>query len=412
MKNILRNNHKYIFNLILFLSAFAFMQCGKEPQAILYDDPKYNGAANPVVNNVVPKDSAWTVIDTISINGNNFSNKIEENFVYFNNIKGNIISASSTLLKVITPDYPKDSITIKVIVQNAEKYAEVKNYKLGEAIGTFYPFKTEQQPYTGTFDKNGNFYVSLVVNGVGSGIKKIDAAKNITDYAPKGGETFWYSIKFGNAGSQLYGVRGVKAIFKINPGQTPSAWVTSAAGLNDDIYDFDFDQSGKMWAAGSGNNVYYVNPTSPNPVTPFPFSASIKSVRVFGNYFYVGGKYNNKEGVWRFPINGTTLGSVENYFELLSISDSSSVQAITFDAAGNLYIGTNGKYPILVVKVNKSASYLYPGSLLPKAQYFAWGEGKYILYTKVPEDTRIDPNQTIRRVFTFNNSAPYYGLQF
>jgi IPT/TIG domain. len=77
------------------------------------EDPNYpeniwdeddQGNASPSISSVEPEEAAFAGIDTLTINGQNFSENASANLVYFNNMLGEVISATSTSLKVVTPN--------------------------------------------------------------------------------------------------------------------------------------------------------------------------------------------------------------------------------------------------------------------------------------------------------------------
>ena len=65
-------------------------------------DEEDQGKSTPLVTEIQPYDGAFAGIDTIIINGQNFSEDISENLVFFNGMTGTVINASTTSLNVIT----------------------------------------------------------------------------------------------------------------------------------------------------------------------------------------------------------------------------------------------------------------------------------------------------------------------
>ena len=91
------------------------------------EDPNYpeniwdendQGNPSPSISSVEP-DAAFAGIDTLTISGQNFSENTSENLVYFNNMLGEVVNATSTSLSVITPNLVSDSVQIRVAVQGA-----------------------------------------------------------------------------------------------------------------------------------------------------------------------------------------------------------------------------------------------------------------------------------------------------
>ena len=67
------------------------------------EDPNYpeniwdeddQGNASPSISSVEPEEAAFAGIDTLTINGQNFSENSSANLVYFDNMLGNVINAT------------------------------------------------------------------------------------------------------------------------------------------------------------------------------------------------------------------------------------------------------------------------------------------------------------------------------
>lgn len=380
-------------------------------------NPTFSNTLAPVITSVSPSDSAFAGVDELTITGSNFATSAESMAVYFNNVKATILSTDANKVVVKAPNLVKDTIKIKISKFNTDKLSNSFQYKLISATITFKEFKFNDTPYSLTYDKLGDVYVSYTVDSIGTGIKKIAPDGTVTDFAPKGAETYWTCLKFGQSGD-LYAARGVRGIFKIAQNALAATWVSSANGIGT-ISDFDFDQNGMMWAAGNNASIYRVNQTK--NVKPFAFNANIRSVRVFNNYLYVGGAKNGVEGVWRFQIiNSDSLGISEEYYDYTATYPTGTIRGITFSADGDLYIGTDGVELIVKVKPDKSSQILFSGVLNPsnkcKFNSFVWRSGDiylYLLRHAVNLNDTATPPESIIKVNTLNNlgGAPYYGIQ-
>lgn len=201
----------------------------------------------------------------------------------------------------------------------------------------------------------------------------------------------------------MYCTAGRPFLFSIPAGGGTSKIWLSGHGLGI-MNDLDFDQLGNLWAAGAG--IYRLRRDS--TVTAYPFVGTIRAVRVFQGYLYVGGLRDSLEQVWRFPISaGGDLGAEESYFNLSSIygPNSYGVQALTFSSDGDLYVGTDGPDGIFLVHADKTSEPLYPGVLSPTASSFAWGAGPSLFFSR----TSASLTQTLVKLNTQKTSAPYYG---
>jgi hypothetical protein len=413
IKNI---TYKYINFLLLVISAVVLYSCTEEPTETMWEKNKNSGnSANPEISyvDVVSKGwpapgesgSYWASIDTIAIHGKNFGLDTTNQWVYFNLTKATIVSFSDTLLYVKTPALVSDTITVKIVKGTAEKWITT-SLKLKEAIGTYWYYGSNDTVTALTFSKNGDLYGSMLEKGVGKGVFRLyknDAGLYAKEeYSKAGEETNWSGMKF--KGDQLYACRNnAPFIYKITKGEQPFASARWArAGKN--LLDFDFGPNGMLYAAGAAN-IFIIDDNA--VVTTITSTIAAQSVRVFNNYVYVGGNKGGKEGVWRFQITGlNTLGAEELYYDISSLAPSAKVKAITFDQNGGLYIGTDYKNPIIYY-INGSGSFLFNGSLGPVAKWFTWIPGsQYMLYS---QDSKPVPG--VIKVMTFNQSAPYYGIQ-
>jgi len=401
----------------VFVLVLALPGCNEKNNVEPLYNPSFSNILAPVITSVSPADSAFAGVDELTITGSNFAVSADSMDVYFDNVKATILSLDANKVVVKAPNLVKDTISIKINKFNTDKLSNILSYKLISATIVFQEFKFNDTPYSLTYDKLGNAYVSYTVDSIGTGVKKIAPDGTVTDFAPKGAETYWTCMKFGQSGD-LYVARGVKGIFKVAQNALATTWVSSANGIGT-IVDFDFDQNGMMWAAGNNASVYRVMQTK--NVKPFAFNANIRSVRVFNNYLYVGGAKDGVEGVWRFEIvNSDSLGIAEEYYNYTATYPIGTIRGITFSADGDLYIGTDGNELIVKVKPDKSSQALFSGVLNPsnkcKFNSFFWRSGDvylYLLRHAVNLNDTATPPEAIIKVNTLNNlgGAPYYGLQ-
>lgn len=402
----------------VFVLVFFSLGCNEKNNLEPLYNPTFSNTLAPVITSVTPADSAFAGVDELTITGSNFAASADLMDVYFDNVKATILSLDANKVVVKAPNLVKDSINIKISkLVKTDKFSNLFQYKLISATIVFKEFKFNDTPYSLTYDKLGNAYVSYTVDSIGTGVKKIAPDGTVTDFAPKGAETYWTCLKFGQSGD-LYVARGVKGIFKVAQNALATTWVSSANGIGT-IVDFDFDQNGIMWAAGNNASVYSVTQTK--NVKPFAFNANIRSVRVFNNSLYVGGVKNGVEGVWRFPIiNSDSLGIAEEYYNYAATYPTGTIRGITFSADGDLYIGTDGVEMIVKVRPDKSSQALFSGVLNPsnkcKFNSFFWRSGDvylYLLRHAVNLNDTSTPPEAIIKVNTLNNlgGAPYYGIQ-
>jgi hypothetical protein len=373
--------------------------CKEEPPTSLYDLPR-DSRPQPVITTVDPAASALAGVTTITINGSNFSGTPSENLVYFDAAAATVLTASTTKLTVRAPAVLGDTLKLRVMVYKADLFSTPRTYKLISAAASFGSLGKVDEPYAVTADASGNVYVSIISGGTGVGVKKITPAGVLSDYAPAtAGVTRWAAMKVG-PGGLIYTTRILKVIYRIPAGGGAAAiWLTAGLGT---IYDLDFDANGNCWAGGNNTAVYRVK--QDKSVKSFDFTCNVRAVRVFNGYLYLGGKVDTTEGVWRAQIiNSDSLGTFEKYFDFSSKYSGYLVNALTFAADGDMYIGTDAAEAIVVVHPSKTSEGLYPGLFTPPMWAFTWGtaDDMYV--------TRTGTNMALLKVTMLKSGAPYYG---
>lgn len=358
----------------------------------------------PVISAINPPNQALAGVTKVTITGSNFSPVAKNNLVYFNGVPGKILNASSTQLVVIPPVVISDTVLIKIAVIGAEKFSNIVQYKLLPAVEELYPFdpKKGQIPYAITTDNQENLYVSISDLGT----KKISQGI-LTDFAPKGAETFFNSLTFG-PNNTIYATRRVKGIMQVQKNITPSTFVSSAQGISDNVIDTDFDQSSNLWAGGSSNSLYRI--TLSKNVKKFTFNGSVNALRVVDNFLYVAANTDNEEVIWRFPIiSADSLGNGEIYFNFTKNVDIFlKIIDIAIAQDGDIYLGTNAvSDPIFIIHPDKSYEILYSGLIKSSVYSLVWGTGNFLYMTNVKDGV----NNTVLKINMQKLGSPYYGRQ-
>ncbi len=388
--------------LVLILVIALFSGCGEEPTKSLFDPDAPTGAT-PVISQVVPADSTLSGIGQMIIKGQNFSSVPTENFVFFNDTRAEVLSATSTELTIKTPILVGDT-NMKIAVHQAELFSNIIKYRLLETVGNLVSFTEAQIPYAITCDASGNVYLSLVESNAGRGVQKVTPDGTMGDYAPKGGETFWAALKVGPNGI-IYGVRQVRAIFQIaSEGAAPTTW-TVIPTTTVKLADIDFDSELNMWAVGNNQEIFRIKPDK--TINGFPFVGDVRSVRIFNNYVYLAGGRESVEKIWRLQIiSADELGPEEVYFDFSAAYPGYFTKAITFDKNGDLYVGTDAPESIIVVHADGTHEGLYFGLFHSSTISFAWGTGTYLYATREGSG---DFPQTILKIQMLKEGAPYFG---
>ncbi|MDZ7374343.1 MAG: IPT/TIG domain-containing protein [candidate division KSB1 bacterium] len=373
----------------------------KYPESIY--DPNFQGAPAPRITSVLPQDSALAGIGEIVIRGENFSPEPSKNFVFFGKVQAQVIRATPTELTVKTPNVIGDSIQVKVAVHGALLFSNAVRYRLVQAIWDWGGFLAADDPWAITCDAAENLYVSLTT-------------RVVDKVAPDGRRQSYGTLPFIKATGMkmgpegyLYVARGTKTIYRIPPGGGAAVkWIDAPDRIN----DFDFAPSKSMYAGGDGNSLYLIRQDGSASEAASYRKVNIRTVRVFQGYVYVGGQDSlGQSFVWRNQIlDGDQLGPKEVYFEWnAQVDPSSRVYAITFAQDGDMYVGTDNPYGIIVVHPDRTFAPLYEGLIKSYVYSLAWGKGVY-LYANQRNDS--DPSQKrMLRINTLKVGAPYYGRE-
>ncbi|HSQ77202.1 MAG TPA: IPT/TIG domain-containing protein [Bacteroidota bacterium] len=397
----------------LLLVAVVFLSgCKEDPPISIYDDTSLNVASKPqpIVSSIAPPGGGLAGITQITLTGANFSPVKEENTVYFDAARATVLQASATQLIVTAPLLAKDSIAVRVSVFGAELFSPVLRYTLETAVEEFGKIATFEEPWASATDAAGNLYVSMIVSGVGGGIKKFAPDGSRTDFAPAASITKFSGMKVG-PGGDLYAVRIIRAIYQIPAaGGSPVAWMQIP---NTSLYDLDFDQDGNIWTGGTGNgNIFRVKPDK--SYKAFPFNADVRTIRFFGGYVYAGGRTfpDSAEKVVRFRyISADSIGPPEEYINLSTAGFKGRyIYAMNFAADGDLFLGTDGANPLLRVTPAKNIEEFYPGVLGPTIHLMTWGSGPLLYaFRGTGIIGSVGQSQKILRMNMQKNGAPYYG---
>ncbi len=389
--------------MFLALGLLASGGCTKVDSVGLYD-PNESTAPSPTISGISPAGSAFAGMDTVIIQGTNFSSVPGNNTVFFNAQQAVLLSASPTQIALIAPLVTMDSVAVRVSVTGALMFSNAYRYRLIAGVGTFGGLATTESAASLATDATGNLYAAYCAGGKDAGILKLTPSASQSTYAPATPVvTIWTSLKMGPAG-YLYAARNVRAIYRFVPGGGSSAAIwTSAVPAGTYITDIDFDRTGNLWCGGSSGNIYRVDAVK--VITTYPFTGNLRSVRFYSDYLYFAAKTDAGEKIWRAPITAGALGTPETYFDFGAAYPGKTPLAITFSSDGYLYIGTDSQEGLVVVTPNKSFSApfaAYQSLFSTGIGFLAWGSADDLYASAV--------NGTLLR-FTIRGktTAPYFG---
>ncbi|MCW8850842.1 MAG: IPT/TIG domain-containing protein [Melioribacteraceae bacterium] len=398
-----------IKNIVLTVIAVLILSsCDTDTTPTLYEDLP-NGAA-PIITSVNPPDSALAGVTEVRIIGQNFSSDASKIIVYFNENVAEILELSSTEILVKTPNFVKDSVNIKISVQGAPLFSDPYLMDVKPSIREIYTFQDFEVPYALTTDRDRNILFSYTSNGLSAGIGKISPSKEITEFSPKGGESFYTEIRYGSNG-KVYGTRKppVRAMFGSEAGVAPKA--IAVEDRNARLLALDIDQNNNIWVGGIGGNIYRITPDEADQKA-FVFEPEIQSIRVFNGYLYTVATIDSIQSIWRMQIiTSDSLGPAENYYSLTQNLKGFKANTITFSESGELFIGTsapgNNPNALVYLTPEKNLKQWYANVISGPIINMTWDSNKTLYYTR--EKIEGTQNQLIMGVNMDKKGAPYFG---
>ena len=399
----------YYYQTLIYI-AFISLSCDDPNSPSDVWDPNDVGKSSPFISSIVPPDSAYAGSQEVTIYGGNFGSNKDSIFVYFNTSAAEVISVDESSIIVIPPNIISDSVIIKIAAQGAFSFGTFEdNYILHPRIVEYGDFDALDESIWGLeVDNDENLYVGLSIFPEGT-IDKITPPMGNREYAFISAVLQTpYSMRIG-PDNNIYYVDGVNPyIIK----QDLSTGNPSYAALPGIAFDLDFDENGNFYCGGSGQSLYKVNIDLTSIVAADYTDISIRAIRVFDGFVYVGGNYSGSDsanpniGIWRNQILSSdgALGEKEivlNWGEFAG--SNSNITGITFDENGLMYISSDENVAIGVYSTDGTFSELYPKIIFAPISKMTWGSGKYLYL-----NYRGDP----RAVYRLNmeiNGAPYYG---
>lgn len=398
-----------LFRIILPISLVMFScEDPNYPENIWDEDDQ--GNASPSISSVEPEEAAFAGIDTLTINGQNFSENTSANLVYFNNMLGNVISATSTSLRVVTPNLVSDSVQIRVAVQGAFLFADHSSlYTLTAAVSDYGPFDQFTDIFSLDLDRDENLIVSMD----GSPNAEFWIVDTNQDSAVWSGALAKGSgMKLGPTGS-VYFVNYQRYLYKDEQG-TPKENTEIFKRLNGNVTDLDFDSNGNLFAGGTGSIIDVVDINDDGGLTSGVTEVKnldtldVLSLRVFNDHLYVlTTTVSSDQAIYKMQIldDSGSLGDLELVFDWSAYTNKlSSALCFTLSEAGDLFVGSDSDDQPLTYIQNGNASGFYSSILTAPISYMAWGNSNYLYLINKTEETN-----RVQRVDTRMSGADYYG---
>ena len=388
--------------LLAALGLLLLSSCTKPDDSSMYD-PNVSYKPSPAITSISPAGGAVAGMDTLIVQGTNFSSVLAENSVYFNASPATLLSATSTQIVLVAPMAANDSVGVRVAVSGSLQFSNTAQYKLSAGVVPWGSLQATETSTSVTTDAAGNLFSGISLNSIEGGIIKYTPIGVRSTYAPAtSGVVLWTSLKMGPGGN-LYAARNFRAVYRFAPGGGASGTVWVAFPVGTAINDIDFDQSGNLWGGGNNSNIYRVDANK--VITTYPFVGSVHCLRVFNGYLYFSAKTDAGEKIWRAQISLGALGTPEVYFDFGARYATNVPLSITFSSDGNLYIGTDSQDGLLIVSSAKTVTApfgVYQSRFGTGLAYLAWGNADD-LYASTSN------GMLLKFMIRGKKSAPYYG---
>ncbi|MBN1408670.1 MAG: IPT/TIG domain-containing protein [Calditrichaceae bacterium] len=389
--------------LILIFLIFFVITCGEYDVASPQWDQDFEDVPIPIITSVSPVDVAVAGVNTITITGENFLDVPDSFGVYFNTVPTEVISSSTTSLVVRRPNIVAEAATIKVVPTQALVVANHSPYQIDPVLESFISFEQNIYSYAIAVDPNENIYVMNTEGSIYS-IIKID-----TSGAQKilGTCNFEPSKLIIGPDGRLYITRISQReilVFDENTDTQASRWTRLPRGFS--ISYGVFNSEGYFFAGGDEGGLISIapNPDISDPTvneTGFYTEDEILGLNIYQNYIYAAVLTTSPDAqhpelaIWRHALTDSgTVGEMELALDLSSntITASSTINTFKFDENGNLFIGIDGKDPLLINYAGTgNIDYFYKSILPSDCRQFCWGHGDFIyLIVDEKSDTKGD----------------------
>ena len=345
-----------------------FLGCDSGTAPSLYDPDRLSVYA-PTIAIVTPEGKALAGVDTVTITGTNFSIQPAENLVYFGDARGDVIEASPTQIRLIAPNSPQPTLELRLTVLGAEYFSNSISYGLDPPFIEFGGVQNFEDVFGITTDPSGNLYVALSAFNLPVGIIRLTTEGERSEFIPS--SFVWTDIALGSD-SYMYGVRSVRAVFRLQDAGTPHETLFAVIpNSSTRLTSLVIDQSNTLWVAGNNQEIYRIQPDK--TVSSYAFDANVQDLALFGEFLYATGTQDGVSKVWRFRVDaGEDLGEPEDVFDVTAFNGSIG-HALAFTTTGHLYIGTSAEDPVIVLDPKGVGSVLYRGVLQQPVRKFAWG---------------------------------------
>lgn len=162
----------------ILLAALGLLFLGgcSNPENISLYNPNATYRPQPTITSVTPAGSAVAGMDTIIVQGTNYSSVLEENSVFFNAQPAVLLIASPTQITLKAPLVTSDSVAIRVAVIGSTLFSNMAQYRLNAGVVTFGGLLPAELSTSIATDATGNLYAAYSSSGIEAGVIKLTPA--------------------------------------------------------------------------------------------------------------------------------------------------------------------------------------------------------------------------------------------
>ena len=392
----------------LLIGLMLSVSCEYDAPTSLWNPDEQDATPSAVIDEIIPPEQAAGGANEIEILGSNFASNLEENVVYFGNVRAELISATPNKLVLYRPNLVAENIAVKILVPGALNIAKVTPYAVTSILENY----TEK--FADTFnlrafaiDRDGNYYVIMSNKALRRRLSGSNKEEEISEVSQRS----IGRLRFGPDGN-LYYIRNNNAnMYKFF---LDSLTDVQYAVFPGSVNVFDFDENGIAYVGGNGQGLYAM--TSPDDISLADDYTKFNclAVRVFQGAVYVLAEATGNDelpvyAIWKNTITGEGTVSGKELFldwSATEYGEAGAVPAdIEFASDGTLLISSDFEQPIIMLN-NGWMRPLYKDMLTGPVTQLDWGPDNYLYFFS---DISTVTEKNVFKADMGQPGAPHYG---
>ncbi|MBN1542118.1 IPT/TIG domain-containing protein [candidate division KSB1 bacterium] len=400
--------------LSLGLALLVFSGCENEyPDSVF--DPNADGVTQPVITGMTIEPNyngdIMAGLSVVTLSGQNFSATAEDNFIFFNDSRARVLSASANQIAVLAPENAiGDSVRLRTTVFGSEFFSDLQYVKVVPTVQSIGSFLSTDVGIKAEVDAAENVYVAMRAKM----IKVVDPLGGTLEFTEKplinGND-----MKMG-PGNLLY-MSFVAGRVRILARFKPDGSEDTRINLRKSPMGFDFDQAGNAWVAADDYLLRVKTDGTSADVLQLP--ALLGPVRIYNGHVYVGSydATTSDQKIWKCEIQGEALGAAQEVLSLTAADwlEGEEIRSFTFSSDGDMILATthhNGVY--IYRESDGSHQPLYtnlvgsaPGTTV-SFESVTWGNDVFLYAI---QKFGIEPAETFKllKINMLKTGAPYFG---